>query len=189
MDDSAVARALAEGDYDAAATGIVRAHGPGILGYLVTLLGELEVARDAFSDFAEALWKSLPRFAARSSAKTWAYAIAYRCALRQRRARARRRTRPLRESEYSRIAAEVATAASRSFSRTAAEQKLDVLRRALRPEEHTLLVLRIDRGMAWDEIATVLGLAGPAAATTLRKRFERLKGRLRTLAEREGLLS
>lgn len=186
MDESAIVRALEARDFDAAASAIVRAYGPGILGYLATLLGDADVARDAFSEFAEQLWRSLPRYAAKSSAKTWAYAIAYHCALRQRRARGRRRTRPLRESEYSRLAADVATTASRSFSRSAAERKLDVLRRALAPEEQTLLVLRLDRQMSWEDIAVVLGTK--ASATTLRKRFERLKTRLRSLAEREGLL-
>lgn len=186
MDDSAIARAVEAGDFDAAASAIVRGYGPGILGYLATLLGDADVARDAFSEFAEELWRSLPRYGGRSTAKTWAYAIAYHCALRQRRARGRRRTRPLRESEYSRLAADVATTASRSFSPSAAEQKLVVLRRALAPEEQTLLVLRLDRQMSWEEIAVVLGTK--ATATTLRKRFERLKARLRSLAEREGLL-
>jgi RNA polymerase sigma-70 factor (ECF subfamily) len=164
----------------------VQAYGPGILGYLATLLRDDEAAREAFSEFGEELWKSLPRFAHKSTVKTWAYSIAYHCGLRYRQAQARRRTRPLRTSEYSKLAASI-EAASRSFSRSAADRKLDVLRRTLTDEEQTLLVLRLDRQMAWDEIAQVLGPEGVEVAA-LRKRFQRLKERLRAAAEREGLV-
>jgi RNA polymerase sigma-70 factor (ECF subfamily) len=170
-----------------AATAIVRSYGPGILGYLAALLRDDDAAREAFSEFAEELWRSLPRFAKKSSVKTWAYAIAYHSALRQRRARARRRMRPLRDSEYSKIAAS-AEATSRSFARTAADRKLDALRKSLTDEEQTLLVLRVDRRMPWEEIAEVLGVSR-ARVPLLRKRFQRLKERLKQAARREGLLS
>lgn len=178
---------LAAGDHGAVATAIVREYGPGILGYLAATLRDDEAARDAFSEAAEELWKSLPRFAGKSTLKTWAYSIAYHCVLRQRRAHARRRSRPLRDSEYSKLAASVASL-SKSFSRTAAERKLDVLRAGLTDEEHTLLVLKLDRGMSWPEIGEVLGAETPAAQAALRKRFQRLKDRLRERAEREGLI-
>ncbi len=177
---------LREGTLTDAATLIVERYGPGILGYLATVLQDDQAAREAFSEFGEELWKALPTFAGRSTVRTWAYAIAYRCALRFRRARARDRTRPLRDSEYERVAVSVATA-SRTFSRSAAAQQLDVLRRTLTKEDQTLLILRLDRGMAWDEVALVLGAEG-AATVALRKRWERLKQRLRRAAEREGLL-
>jgi len=178
---------IAGGALAEAATAVIRGYGPGILGYLATLLREDEAAREAFSEFAEELWKALPRFAKKSSVKTWAYAIAYHCALRYRRARARRRARPLRDSEFSKIAASV-HATSRAFSRTAADRKLDALRKSLTDEEQTLLVLRLDRRMSWEEIAEVLG-SPPGGSSTLRKRFQRLKDRLRRAAEREGLVA
>lgn len=185
--DARVAAHVADGALREAATVIVRAYGPAILGYLATLLRDDDEARETFSEFAEELWKALPRYAKRSSVKTWAYAIAYHCALRHRRARARRRTRPLEDTEWSKLAA-IVRSTSRSFSRTAAERKLDVLRRTLSDEEQTLLVLRLDRRMSWEEVAVVLGEKGPAAAAAVRKRFQRLKERLRAAAEREGLV-
>lgn len=170
-----------------AATVIIREYGPGLLGYLGAMLRDDEAARDAFSELGEQLWKSLPRFARRSSVKTWTYSIAYHCVLRYRRAAARKRTRPLRDSEYSKIEASVKTL-GQSFSRTAADQKLDVLRQSLTDEEHTLLVLRLDRGMSWQDVGEVLDATTPAAQAALRKRFERLKTRLRERAIREGLV-
>jgi RNA polymerase sigma-70 factor (ECF subfamily) len=152
-----------------------------VLGYLAVLLRDEDDARDVFSAFGEELWRSLSRFERRSSAKTWAYAIAYRCALRHRRERARQRMRPIRDSEYSKLAAGVRSV-SRSTSRSAADRQLDALRAALDDEEQTLLVLRIDRRMAWGEIAKVLG-AEATTAPALRKRFQRLKQRLRKLVD------
>ena len=51
-------------------------------------------------------------------------------------------------------------------------------------KERTLLVLRIDRDLPWAEIAEIMDSREPA----LRKRFERLKEKIRKLAESEGLL-
>jgi RNA polymerase sigma-70 factor (ECF subfamily) len=60
------------------------------------------------------------------------------------------------------------------------------LRESLDPDEQTLLILRIDRQMAWTDIARIMGGDAPEAesrqAATLRKRFERLKERLRSMA-------
>lgn len=43
--------------------------------------------------------------------------------------------------------------------------------------------------MSWEEIAVVLRRPGEAAPAALRKRFQRLKERLREVAEREGLVA
>lgn len=59
------------------------------------------------------------------------------------------------------------------------------MRRKLEPEEQTLLILRLDRGLSWDELATVMA---PASAATLRKRFERLRERISELVRANGLL-
>jgi RNA polymerase sigma-70 factor, ECF subfamily len=115
------------------------------------------------------------------------YAIAYRCALRFRRTRARRRTRPLRDSELSKIGASI-RATSRAFFCTDEDRRLDALRSTLSDEEQTLLVMRLDRNMSWQEVVEVLGTA-PSGVPALRKRYQRLKERLRQAAAREGLVS
>jgi RNA polymerase sigma-70 factor (ECF subfamily) len=62
-------------------------------------------------------------------------------------------------------------------------------RARLSPEERALLVLRLDRDLAWREVATVLSADGePVDEAALRKRFERLKAKLAQLAREEGLL-
>ncbi len=57
--------------------------------------------------------------------------------------------------------------------------KLDAIREKLSAEEQTLLTLRIDQQLSWEEIGDVFSAnaerVDPAA---LRKRFQRLKDRL-----------
>jgi RNA polymerase sigma-70 factor, ECF subfamily len=60
--------------------------------------------------------------------------------------------------------------------------ELEALRAELSDEDQTLLVLRLDQDLTWEEVAEVLSLEGRAVeAATLRKRYERIKGRLAEL--------
>ena len=69
------------------------------------------------------------------------------------------------------------------------EARLARLREMLPTEDHALLVLRLDREMAWEEIADVLSASGPrVTAAALRKRYERVKERLARRARDEGLV-
>jgi RNA polymerase sigma-70 factor (ECF subfamily) len=63
-------------------------------------------------------------------------------------------------------------------------------------DDQTLLVLRIDKGLSWNELASVFSRQGEALsdadrkrwAARLRQRFASVKMRLRALAESEGLI-
>lgn len=67
------------------------------------------------------------------------------------------------------------------------------LREQLSKEEQSLLILRVDRGLDWQDLAPIWAgdreddLAKEAAR--LRKRFQRTKAKLRRLAEEAGLPS
>jgi len=68
------------------------------------------------------------------------------------------------------------------------KRRLEMLREALDEDDRTLLVLRVDRRMAWRDIARVMSDVPiedqledlDKLAATLRKRFERVKERLRS---------
>jgi RNA polymerase sigma-70 factor (ECF subfamily) len=67
--------------------------------------------------------------------------------------------------------------------------KLMKLRESLDSEEQTLLILRVDKGMSWEEIAEVMRADGEQATpAALQKRFERLKEKLGRLAREQGLI-
>jgi RNA polymerase sigma-70 factor (ECF subfamily) len=178
------------GDLAAAATIALKAYGPGILGYLAAVVHDRNDAEEVFSCFSEDLWKGIPGFRGVSSVKTWAYRVAWHAAMRFLGSPHRRRIRRLRTSEASQIAAQMYTASS---NRLAAEREdsLRELREQLSPEEQTLIILRLDRRMSWKQVAVVLSVDGqaPVDSEVLRKRFERLKLRLRELAREKGLIA
>ena len=74
------------------------------------------------------------------------------------------------------------TIANRARLIDGVDDRIARIREQLSPEDHMLLGLRLDRQLAWSEIAQVLGYD----AATLRKRFERLKVKLRALLQDEG---
>ncbi|MBI5069320.1 MAG: sigma-70 family RNA polymerase sigma factor [Deltaproteobacteria bacterium] len=181
MVEERVTRALRRGDSATAATEVIRGYGPQVLAYLARVLRSAEDAHDAFSFFAEWVWKGLARFEGRSSVRVWAYRVAWTAALRVQEDGWRRRRERFPSSMASRVAAEVLSHGAQAAEREA--EALERLRSALEPEERSLLVLRLDRRLSWKEIAQVMEAEGRALdEAALRKRFERLKEKLTRLA-------
>ena len=144
-------RSLCErGDHDAAATRLVRGYGPELLGFLVAVQGSQTDANDSFSEVAEAVWRGLPSFAWESSARTWAYGIARNVVRIRRRNAARRRryTAGAGLSTLDGVVQRVRTETA-SFLRTEKRTRLQALRDSLSETDRMLLVLRLDRGLAW----------------------------------------
>ena len=180
------------GEIDRATEDAIRAYGPELIGWLRAILPTEADAHDAFSRMSEELWKSLTRFDSRCSMRTWCYMLA-------RHAASRVRSAPRRQHEVlvSQIPSLVhaVTHVWNTTRRIDAETR-DVyaeIRLALDEEDQTLLVLRVDRNLAWRDIAyVVLGEDADddevtKRAASLRKQFERVKARLRELAaERLG---
>lgn len=178
--------AVERGDHAAAATAVIRELGPSALGYVRSLVRDEADAAEAFSRFAEDLWRGIGGWRGDSSLRTWAYKIAWCAAMDVRTSAWKRRARRLESTEASRLADDVRT---RSVVRDERRRLLlDKIRADLAPEEQSLLFLRIDQELEWAEIAEVLSTAEarvePAA---LRKRFERLKERLAQRLREDGL--
>src|SRR5512144_9089 len=146
------------GDLDVASTEALRALGPSVLRYLRSMLRDEDAAVDAFSQFAENLWKGLASFRWDASLRTWAFRLAYNAALNLREEAWRRRARPFATGEASRIAEEVRTKTVIRVERQ--RQALDTLREALTDDERSLLALRIDQGLSWAEIAAIVSSEG-----------------------------
>jgi RNA polymerase sigma-70 factor (ECF subfamily) len=179
---------LGAGDHAGAATVAVRGYGPQILGYLQAVLRSEDDGAEAFSAFCENLWTGIPAYQHRNSFKAWAYTIAWHAALRIVQDPQRKRQRPLQTSQAEQLALEVRSLTAPHFQ-TANKDGLAELRQALDPADQTLLILRIDRGLSWSEVAEVLASEGEdVSEASLRKRFERIKQRVRELAVARGLL-
>ena len=185
--DLEVRASIDAGEIDRATADILRTYGPELIGWLCSILPHEADAHEAFSWMSEQLWKSLVRWDGRCSMRTWCYMLA-------RHATVRIRAQPRREHEV--LVSQVPSIAHAvthvwNTSRANAVRIQDVyveIRRKLDDDDQTLLVLRVDRNLAWRDIAIVLlGEEASASSVTtkaasLRKQFERVKERLRTLA-------
>ena len=179
---------LDAGDLSGAATEALRGYGPQVLGYLTAVMRDEDDAHDVFSQFAEDLWRGLPGFRRESSIRTWAFRLAWHAASRYARDPYRKRHRPILTTEASKIAEQVRSTMS-TYAPGGRADRLLKLRESLDREEQTLLILRVDKAMAWVDVAEVLRADGePATPAALRKRFERLKEKLGRLAREQGLI-
>jgi RNA polymerase sigma-70 factor (ECF subfamily) len=207
--EAPIRRRSEEGDFDGAATLAVRLYGPEIFGFLLAVHRREEDASDVFSLWSERLWRTLGSFAWQCSLRTWAYVLARSVSSRFRQTEAKRAQRQVPLSAcaaLSEIAAQVRTE-TLSFLATERQSEIQRLRESLSPEDRALIILRIDRGLAFSELARIFleneqdGAEGareegaPAAdqealqreAARLRKRFQLVKQRLLALAKERGL--
>lgn len=181
---------VSSGDLDLATSRAVSVYGPELLGFLRAIAKNDDLANDAFAIASEQLWTSLAKFRWEARLRTWFYQLG-RNALYQLRIDPRRRAeRNLPLSVITSIK-DVARETTPMHQRTTGKEALRALRESLAPEDHELLILRLDRDMSWKDIARAFG-AEPAAVDTraaaLRKRFERVKEQLRELAIERGIL-
>ena len=178
---------LAAEDRPGAATAAIQEFGPPVLRYLRSLLRDEDDASDAFSIFAENVWRGLPTWRGEGSLKAWCFRLAWNAATNLRNEAWRRRGRRFFTGEASALVEEIRTRSHLKVERQ--RQALDKLRESLEVEEVSLLTLRVDQKLSWAEIADVVSADGervePAA---LMKRFERLKGRLARMAKDQGLI-
>ncbi len=184
--DQRVRELLDGGDPAAAATLAIRELGPRALRYLRAMLRQEDEAKDAFSQWAESVWRGLPGFRWESSLQTWTLRLAYYAALSVQHEAWHRHGRRFETGEASRIAQTVRTATA-----VRVERQRDLLRQLcerLTFDEQTLLQLRIDHRLSWAAIAEILGGDGERPdPATLAKRFERLKMRLAEMIKEEDI--
>lgn len=184
--DEEVLELVRRDEREPALKAVLRAHGPGVLGYLENVLGDPDDARDVFQKLAEGLWEWLPSYRG-GSLRAACYRIARHAAARFRREAWQRRRERMRTTMASRIAASMMSPESRFATKP--KDRLERLRAALDPDERTLLILRLDRELSWNEVAEVLSEEGaPVDSAAVRKRFERVKEKLAKLAKEQGLL-
>jgi RNA polymerase sigma-70 factor (ECF subfamily) len=195
LDEAAIRCARDAGDMDRAATLVIAHLGPEIVGYLSGTLDTV-AADDALSLFYERVWTSLPRFEWRCSLRTWVYLLARRASIDVVRmeGRRRRREQPLPESVLA--MAEHVRTTTLPLLKTAGRTALARLRDELPPDDRTLLVLRVDREMPFEELARIFLDRESIAkeelrreSARLRQRYRIVKARLRERARAAGLLS
>jgi RNA polymerase sigma-70 factor (ECF subfamily) len=198
--ESEVRRCLEGKDYAAAATLALRGLGAEIYGFLLSIHRTEDEAAEVYSFFTERFWRGLEAFHGECSIRTWAYVLARHASLNHRRDenRYKKRVRPLtNSSDLADVPVRVRSETA-SYLRSDRRARFDMLRRSLPPEDQTLLILRVDRGLSWNELAAVLHAGSPAPlggqalvreAQRLRKRFQLLKERLFALGRQAGVVT
>jgi RNA polymerase sigma-70 factor (ECF subfamily) len=186
--DAQVAALIAARDYRGAAEAVMREYGPGIRGLLLTIFRKSpDAGEEAFSLFAENLWRNIGGFRGESSVRTWIYCMARNAAVSVTREGWRKLGRRLHTVEAEQLAEEIRTKSGVRLERQSTA--LMALRDALDLDEQTLLTLRLDERLPWEEIALIMSSDGtPIDAAAVRKRFERLKAKLGELARAQGLI-
>jgi RNA polymerase sigma-70 factor, ECF subfamily len=197
-DESEIRAAWERRDLDEATTLALRTYGGEVYSLLLALHRTRTDADDAFSSFAERLWKSMSGFGFECSMRTWAYMIARRASRDLRRAerpRAQRRVTLDRTSIIGKLVEQLRT---QTLSMYGQENRDAVarLRDELPEDDRTLLVLRVDRALEWADLARTFldDEANPTAddlkreSARLRKRFQLIKERLLETGRKRGLL-
>jgi RNA polymerase sigma-70 factor (ECF subfamily) len=190
--EAAIRARFDAGDLDGALTTAIQGYGREIYGFLIGLAGGPDRADDVFGVTCERLWRGLGKFRWESSFRVWAYTVARHEFLRAIAQRGSRERKQVALSEVPSIAQAIERVRTETpvHQQTAAREMLARVRAELSPEDHMLLGLRLDRGLAWNDIAQILGDGNPAHlardAAALRKRFERLKTKLTSMVRGDG---
>lgn len=186
--DALATTLLAAGKVRPAAEEVIHAHGPRIRLYLSALLRDPDLADDAYSVWSEWVLRGIGGYRGEAPLRTWAYGVAHNAARRVRDDAFRRRRCSLARAAASRVPHR---ASSSARQRERAAQVVEAIRARLTLDDQGLLALRIDHGLEWEAVAAILSPQPgerPTNAAALRKRFERLKDRIRRLAREAGAL-
>ncbi len=194
--ESAAREAWHAGDFNAATTAIIRGYGPEVMGFIGGRMQNATAADDVFALFCEDLWKGLPKFQWRSSLRVFCYVIARHAANRygSRVLQPGKNHLGLSKAAHLSVLIDKMRTSTAAYLRTEVKTRAQKLREKLSPEDRTILILRVDKQMSWDELAAILHDDDAAVdrkreTARLRKRFQLAKRRLRKLAEAEGLVS
>ncbi|MFT3693547.1 MAG: sigma-70 family RNA polymerase sigma factor [Kofleriaceae bacterium] len=181
-DETAIRARCDAGDHAGALTAAISMYGEELFGFLVGLARDRAHAEDVFSATCERIWRALPTFRWDSSFRSWGYRIARNTFLSEARRAYRREELAISDIAEVQVAIKNVTTAP-NHQRDTVKEKFAQIRAELDADDHMLLGLRIDRQLGWADIARVMANdeAEPTAKdlAALRKRYERLKARLR----------
>jgi RNA polymerase sigma-70 factor, ECF subfamily len=157
----------------------IRAHGAEIFGLLVAVYGRSD-AQDIYGAFAEGVARAARDYRGDASPRTWAYAIARKAGLRH--VRDQRRRRALLSPLDHHPSALDRRARSQTLG-PSAERRLEHVRARLSRGDRELLILRVDRGFTFAQIAGITRASSDRAALAreearLRQRYAAIKRRL-----------
>jgi len=170
-------------DYQSATTIVVESYGGELLAFLVARLRDRSSGEEVLATVFENLWVGLPSFEWQCPLRAWAYRLARNAANDYAKAvpnqAARRVTFSQHPSQHPVEPSRRTTTAP--YRRTETKDRVRELRTRLSDDDQMLLVLRVDRGMSFRDLAVAFGECQldedelSRQSARLRKRFERIK--------------
>jgi RNA polymerase sigma-70 factor (ECF subfamily) len=151
----ALIKAIAGGDQEAFERLVKRYQNP-LCNFVYRHLGDRALAEDVTQEAFLQVYRSASRFEPRARVSTWIFKIAFNLSLNEseRRGRLRLREAPITdENEYA------DGSSSASVARFELEQQVTGLLDRLPDRQRAALLLRVNEGLSYQEIAEVLGLS------------------------------
>jgi RNA polymerase sigma-70 factor (ECF subfamily) len=168
---------------------LVRRHERRVFGLLLRMLGSREEAEDAAQETFLNLHRNGHRFRRESRFSTFVYRVAVNAALNRRRTLGRRRAQLERLGERQAAGDDLQSAPRGPEDSTAGGQIQARVQReikALSPTLRAPLVLHDIEGVAYGEIARILGVAEGTVKSRIHRARKALRSQLRDLVEAEG---
>jgi len=179
--EQVIRAAVARGEIDAAAAAAIALYGAEIFGFLIGVLDHVGAAHDAYATFSARLSGHLARATWTCSLRVMMYVIACRTLARHTRGGAAAENDAPAAPDGASLVAPTPLVADR-FQRIDSMTGISALRRNLSQGERELLVLRVDRGLGWSDIA-IISLGESAAPIDIQRESKRLEKRFRTIRE------
>ena len=174
--------ALDRADRDAALAILMRAYGTSLYCFCREMVGDKDLADDIHQMTFVQAYQSLPRFARRSSLRTWLFGIArHRCLDVLKMDRRRRRRFETMEEVPDRP--EPDKSAEERLADRSLVDALELCLRKLAPRIREAVLLRFQQGLSYPEIARLSG----ESAATLQARVARALPVLRRCIEEQGV--
>jgi len=151
---------------------------PELRPFLHRLLGNVALAEEAHSATCERLWRGLASFRWECSLRSWSYIVARREASRCRARHARGAVQLTTLSAAEGVPVEANSSPTLSTTR---RDLLENLRTAISDEDRDLIVMRVERGLPWKEIAVAFLEEGPLDEEAITRESARLRQRFRAI--------
>jgi RNA polymerase sigma-70 factor (ECF subfamily) len=154
---------------------------PELRPFLHRLLGDALLVDEALGNTCKHLFRRLPQFRWDYSLRSWGYIFARREASRCRAVRSRMDALP---TMLSAAHGETVDRTPNARASTSTHDLLDSLRASISDDDRDLLVLRVERGLSWSEVAAAFLEDDDPSAEAIQSESARLRQRYRAIRVR-----
>ncbi len=173
----ALIRAIASGDQEAFERLVKRYQNP-LYNFVYRHLGDRALAEDVTQETFLQIYRSASRFEPRARVSSWIFRIAFNLSLNESERRGRLRLREAPITDKHQYADGNSTTAVAKFE---LEQQITRLLDRLPDRQRAALLLRVNEGLSYREIAEVLGLSVQSVESLIFRARQQLRGATRSM--------